>query len=244
MDCDSGPKGEHQLQVDSIINHLLKTYPVISVDELHGQDTHERTYLDLRIIVTAIAQLSLKGQAVNRAKDSYPRLCFWKARDYDLSIERSVPRIQVLSLILLFEQGRGLSDSSTRDALHRACQVMLKIKFSSSLTADEWHNPGLFNVWIVLSAAILLLKYGLDSYIATYLIQRSETDKEVAILERYFDLPYPPADQLEQRFGNIGTATQYTQRVQSMHERYLPLQVESRQGAALRASEPRPLRPI
>ncbi|KAM3541855.1 hypothetical protein ARSEF1564_005223 [Beauveria bassiana] len=184
-------------------------------------DTHERTYLDLRIIVTAIAQLSLKGQAGNRAQDSYSRLCFWKARDHDLSI--AVPRIQVLSLVLLFEQGRGLSDFSTRDALHRACQVMLKNKFSSSLTVDEWHNPGLFDVWIVLSGAILLLKYGLNSYITTYLIQRSETDKEVAILERYFDLPYPPAGQLERRFGDIGTATQYTQRVQSMHERYLPL---------------------
>lgn len=101
---------------------------------------------------------------------------------------------------------------------------MLKYRFSSEMTEDEWHIPGLFDLWIVLSSAILLLKYGINSYIATYLIQRSETDKEDAILERYLPLPYPYplANQLEEKFETIERATDYTQRVQSMHERYLP----------------------
>lgn len=59
IDCDFEHKEENY---SSVIKDLLEEYPVISVSELYGPDTDGRTYSDLRIIVTAIAQLSLKGQ--------------------------------------------------------------------------------------------------------------------------------------------------------------------------------------
>lgn len=209
----------------AITNDLLETYPVIKVGELHGQGT----YSDLRMLVAFISQTFPKGQAEehpdNITQASYYRLCSWKAEERSLSSGRpSVLRIQVLSLLLLFEQSCSLSNYSTRDALHRACQVMLQQQFPSSLTASGWDTPGLFDTWIVLSAAALLLRYVIDSYIATYLNQRSDTGREVTILQRYY-LPYPRADQLAERFGSIGKAKQYTGRVQSMNERYLSLPV-------------------